>query len=172
MKADRITRVNELIRRELGVQLYRVVNRPDFDTAAVTFTHALTSVDLRSCRVLVSIRGELAEQGRMLTVLKRHRADFQAADLGHEVEVVLALHSGEGLQDLRGRPVCREHPDLHDRIVLRYTPHIHFVLDHSVEQGDQVLQLLNRMEETGAAAAADETPAGEEDPADPRAPQN
>ena len=26
MKTDRITRVNELIRRELGVQLYRVVN--------------------------------------------------------------------------------------------------------------------------------------------------
>ena len=140
MKADRITRVNELIRRELGVQLYRVVNRPDFDTAAVTFTHALTSVDLRSCRVLVSIRGELVEQERMLSILKRHRADFQAA--------------------------------IHDRIVLRYTPQIHFVLDHSVEQGDQVLQLLNRMEETGAAAADDDTPAGEEDPAEPRAPQN
>ena len=141
MKADRITRVNELIRRELGVQLYRVVNRPDFDTAAVTFTHALTSVDLRSCRVLVSIRGELAEQERMLSILKRHRADFQAA--------------------------------IHDRIVLRYTPHIHFVLDHSVEQGDQVLQLLNRMEEeTGAAASAADAPVGNDDPADPRAPQN
>ena len=141
MKADRITRVNELIRRELGVQLYRVVNRPDFDTAAVTFTHALTSVDLRSCRVLVSIRGELAEQERMLSILKRHRADFQTA--------------------------------LHDRIVLRYTPHIPFVLDHSVEQGDQVLQLLNRMEEeTGAAASAADAPAGNDDPADPRAPQN
>ena len=140
MKADRITRVNELIRRELGLQLYRVVNRPDFDTAAVTFTHALTSVDLRTCRVLVSIRGEPAEQERMLTILKRHRVDFQAA--------------------------------IHDNIVLRYTPQIHFVLDHSVEQGDRVLQLLDRMEETGAAAAADETPAGEEDPADPRAPQN
>ena len=140
MKADRITRVNELIRRELGVQLYRVVNRPDFDTAAVTFTHALTSVDLRSCRVLVSIRGELAEQDRMLSILKRHRADFQAA--------------------------------IHDRIVLRYTPHIHFVLDHSVEQGDQVLQLLNRMEETDAAASAADAPVRDDDPADPRAPQN
>ena len=79
MKADRITRVNELIRRELGVQLYRIVNRPDLDAAAVTFTHALTSVDLRSCRVLVSIRGEPAEQERMLAVLKRHRVEFQEA---------------------------------------------------------------------------------------------
>ena len=117
MKADRITRVNELIRRELGVQVYRVVNRPDFDSAAVTFTHALTSVDLRSCRVLVSIRGEPAEQERMLSVLKRHRAEFQKA--------------------------------IHDHVVLRYTPQIHFVLDHSVEQGDHVLQILHQMEAAG-----------------------
>ena len=117
MKADRITRVNELIRRELGVQLYRLVTRADFDAAAVTFTHALTSVDLRSCRVLVSIRGEPAEQERMLSILKRHRVDFQEA--------------------------------IHKNIVLRYTPHIHFVLDHSVEQGDHVLQILNQMEATG-----------------------
>ena len=128
MKADRITRVNELIRRELGVQLYRVVNRPDFDTAAVTFTHALTSVDLRSCRVLVSIRGELAEQERMLSILKRHRVDFQAA--------------------------------IHQTVVLRYTPHLHFVLDHSVEQGDHILQLLDQMAQAGEVPAGDEASAG------------
>jgi ribosome-binding factor A len=123
MKADRITRVNELIRRELGTQLYRVVNRPDFDTAAVTFTHALTSVDLRTCRVLVSIRGEPAEQERMLTILKRFRADFQSA--------------------------------ISQNVVLRYTPHLHFVLDHSVEKGDQILQLLNQMEASGAVDTRD-----------------
>ena len=120
MKADRITRVNELIRRELGLQLYRVVSRPDFDSAAVTFTHALTSVDLRSCRVLVSIRGEPAEQERMLSILKRYRVEFQAA--------------------------------IHNNVILRYTPQIHFVLDHSVEQGDHVLQILNQMEATGEVA--------------------
>ena len=117
MKADRITRVNELIRRELGVQLYRIVNRPDFDSAAVTFTHALTSVDLRSCRVLVSIRGEPAEQDRMLSILKRCRAEFQEA--------------------------------IGKNVVLRYTPQIHFVLDHSVEQGDHILALLHQMESAG-----------------------
>lgn len=134
MKADRITRVNELIRRELGLQLYRIVNQPDFDPAAVTFTHAITSVDLRSCRVLVSIRSEPAEQPRMLAVLKRHRADFQAA--------------------------------IHDNIVLRYTPHLHFVLDHSVEQGDQVLQLLQQMENNGEI----EPDADEESGDDPHPP--
>jgi ribosome-binding factor A len=117
MKADRITRVNELIRRELGTQLYRVVNNRDFDLSAVTFTHALTSVDLRSCRVLVSIRGTPAAQEQMLAVLKRHRSEFQQA--------------------------------IGQNVILRYTPHLHFVLDHSVEQGDQVLALLNRMEAAG-----------------------
>lgn len=131
MKADRITRVNELIRRELATQLYRVVNRPDFDTAAVTFTHALTSVDLRTCRVLVSIRGEPAEQERMLAILKRFRAEFQAA--------------------------------IGQNVVLRYTPHLHFVLDHSVEKGDHILQLLNQMEAAGEVATA-ENAAASDDP--------
>jgi ribosome-binding factor A len=131
MKADRITRVNEIIRRELGIQLYRVVNRPDFDTAAVTFTHTLTSVDLRTCRVLVSIRGEPDEQERMLSILKRHRSDFQAA--------------------------------ISQNVVLRYTPQIHFVLDHSVEKGDQILQILNQLEASGEINVA-------EDPDAPRIP--
>ena len=117
MKADRITRVNELIRRELGVQLYRVVDGRDFDHSAVTFTHALTSVDLRSCRVLVSIRGTPAKQEHLLGILRKHRVEFQAA--------------------------------IHEHVILRYTPQLHFVLDHSVEEGDHVLQILNRMESAG-----------------------
>ncbi len=124
MKPDRITRVNEVIRRELGTQLYHVVNQPDFDPAMVTFTHILTSVDLRSCRVLVSIRGDEAEQERMLTILKRHRTEFQAA--------------------------------LSKNVVLRYTPQFHFILDHSIEEGDQVLKLLQEMEESGEVDLTDE----------------
>ena len=139
MKADRITRVNELIRRELGVQLYRVVDGRDFDHSAVTFTHALTSVDLRSCRVLVSIRGTPAKQEHLLGILKKHRVEFQAA--------------------------------IHEHVILRYTPQLHFVLDHSVEEGDQVLALLNRMEANGEVepdAGADAL--GSEDAADTDAP--
>jgi len=124
MKPDRITRVNEVIRRELGTQLYHVVNQPDFDPAMVTFTHIMTSVDLRSCRVLVSIRGDEAEQARMLTILKRHRAEFQTA--------------------------------LSKNVVLRYTPQFQFILDHSIEEGDQVLKLLQQMEESGEVEVTDE----------------
>ena len=135
MKADRITRVNELIRRELGVQLYRVVDSRDFDHSAVTFTHALTSVDLRSCRVLVSIRGTPTKQEHLLGILKKHRVEFQAA--------------------------------IHEHVILRYTPQLHFVLDHSVEEGDQVLALLNRMEANGEVEPDDGADAlGSEDAAD------
>ncbi len=124
MKADRITRVNEVIRRELGTQLYHVINQPDFDPAAVTITHTLTSVDLRGCRVLVSIRGDEAEQQRVLSILKRHRAAFQAA--------------------------------LSKNVVLRYTPQFRFILDHSIEEGDQVLQLLQQMETDGEVEPVDD----------------
>ncbi len=124
MKADRITRVNELIRRELGIQLYRIINLTDFDPAAVTFTHAQTSVDLRTCRVLVSIVGTPAQQEHLLGILKRHRTDFQKA--------------------------------IRQNIVLRYTPQLHFVLDHSVADGDHVLQLLQQMEENGEVPAMDD----------------
>ena len=74
MKPDRITRVNELILRELGTQLYRVINRPDFNPAEVMFTKAETAVDLRTCRVGVSVRGTPAEQDRVLGILRHARA--------------------------------------------------------------------------------------------------
>jgi len=124
MKANRITRVNELIKRELGTQLYHVINRPDFDPATVTITHPQTSVDLRSCRVLVSIRGDETEQERVLSILKRHRAEFQAV--------------------------------LSKNVILRYTPQLRFVIDHSIEEGDQVLQLLQQMEATGEMDSAED----------------
>ncbi|MDD2240501.1 MAG: ribosome-binding factor A, partial [Kiritimatiellae bacterium] len=117
MKTDRITRVNELIRRELGLQLYRIVNRPDFDPAVVTFTRVRTAVDLRTCRVMVSIRGEPETQERLLHILRHHRVDFQTA--------------------------------IHTNLVLRYTPQLRFILDHSVAEGDHILQLLDQMEADG-----------------------
>lgn len=133
MKADRITRVNELIRRELGIQLYRVVNQPGFNPATVTFTRAETAVDLRTCRVGVSVIGDEEAKERTLALLRRYRGEFQAA--------------------------------LRANVVLRYTPHLHFVLDRSVERGDRVLEILGKMEEAGEvpADAAGAAGAGETD---------
>lgn len=77
MKPSRITRVNEVIHRELATQLYRVIQQSDFDPARVTITHVITAVDLRTARVLVSIRGTPTEQEASLRILRANRAEFQ-----------------------------------------------------------------------------------------------
>lgn len=131
MKTDRITRVNEIIHRELAQQLYRVIRDPGFDPAAVMINRVETAVNLRTARVYVSIRATEAEQSRLLSVLRRHRADFQKA--------------------------------LSSNVVLRYTPQLHFVLDHSIERGDSILHLLDEMQAAGQIPT--DSPPPEDDPA-------
>ena len=77
MSADRITRVNELIKREIGMALFRIMTEQDFDLAAVTVTRVITSPTLRGTQVLVSIRGAEREQAKMLGMLRRHRGEIQ-----------------------------------------------------------------------------------------------
>jgi ribosome-binding factor A len=79
MKVDRLTRVNELLRREIGVVLYRLVDRSIVDVAAVTITHVTVSSDLRTARVLVSVRGDEAQHQRVLHHLRSLRAAVQEA---------------------------------------------------------------------------------------------
>jgi ribosome-binding factor A len=73
----RLTRVNELLRREIGNCLFRVMNDSGFDVSAVTITHVVASSDLRSARVMVSVRGNENEKLAALSLLRRHRADIQ-----------------------------------------------------------------------------------------------
>ena len=77
MANDRISRVNELLKREIGSSLFQIMSGQDFDLSAATVTGVVTSRDLRSAQVRVSIRGEENEQKRMLSMLKRHRSDIQ-----------------------------------------------------------------------------------------------
>ena len=79
MKVDRLTRVNELLRREIGVVLYRLVDRSVVDVAAVTITHVKISSDLRTAHVLVSVRGDEALHQRVLHHLKFLRTAVQEA---------------------------------------------------------------------------------------------
>ena len=79
MKTDRLTRVNESIRREIGQILFRVMNERGFDLSAVSVTRVITSSDLKAARVLVSIRDHEAERPRMLDLLRKHRGDIQEA---------------------------------------------------------------------------------------------
>lgn len=78
MSVDRITRINELLKREIGDSLFRVMHESDFDLASVTITRVDTSKDLRDARVYVSIRDHEAQRPRMLALLTRHRAELQS----------------------------------------------------------------------------------------------
>ena len=79
MKTDRLTRINELLRREIGETLYRLLDRSQFDLAALTVTHVITNSDLRSARVLVSIRGHEHERGAMLGRIQHLHGEIQEA---------------------------------------------------------------------------------------------
>lgn len=72
-----MTRVNELLRREIGTALFRIVDEADCDLSTVTVTHVVTGSDLRTARVLVSIRSDQGRQRRILALLRKHRADIQ-----------------------------------------------------------------------------------------------
>lgn len=77
MNDQRITRVNELLRREIGTSLYKLINEGDCDLSRVTVTHVITSRDLRTARVLLSIMGDQDQQKRALARIMRHRVDIQ-----------------------------------------------------------------------------------------------
>jgi ribosome-binding factor A len=77
MASNRLTRVNELLKREIASAIYRVVNDPEFDFAAVTVTQVEASSDLRHARVFLSIRGADEARRAMLRQIRRHRRDFQ-----------------------------------------------------------------------------------------------
>lgn len=77
MSSHRIERVNVLIHHELAGLILRSVNEPDFNAAAVTITHVVTSPDLRHTRVLVSINAPPEKQRRMLGILKANRIALQ-----------------------------------------------------------------------------------------------
>lgn len=86
MKTDRLTRVNELLRREIGVVLYRMLDRSQFDLAALTVTHVITGSDLRTARVLISIRGHEQDRQSML-----HRIQHLHGEIQQEIAKTVIL---------------------------------------------------------------------------------
>lgn len=77
MSIDRITRLNELLKRELADTLFRVMQNEPFDLSAVTITRVALGRDLRDARVFVSIRDHQDERRRMLALLRQYRPEFQ-----------------------------------------------------------------------------------------------
>jgi ribosome-binding factor A len=72
-----MTRVNELLRREIGASLFQIMNREEVDLAAVTITRVETSPSLRSAKVYVSVRDGATEKKAVMHDLQRHRVQIQ-----------------------------------------------------------------------------------------------
>lgn len=78
MSVKRLVRVNELIKQEVAAALYRVMNEGGFDFSAVSITHVIVSSNLRTARVLVSIRDHVAQRAAILGQLQRHSPAIQS----------------------------------------------------------------------------------------------
>ena len=90
-KVDRLTRVNELLKRELADDITRgLISAPGM---LVSVTEVKTSVDLRNATVYVSIFGGAAsDKERVMQELDRVRVEFQrniASTLGFKHTPVL-----------------------------------------------------------------------------------
>ncbi|MDA0989469.1 MAG: 30S ribosome-binding factor RbfA [Verrucomicrobia bacterium] len=79
MSVRRLTRVNELLRREIGDVLFRVLGDAEIDLSAITVTRVETAPNLRKARVMISIRDDASRRDGILSILKRHRNDIQQA---------------------------------------------------------------------------------------------
>lgn len=77
MSSARIIRVNELLKREIAVDIPRLFANSDFDTGAVTVTGVETAPDLHDATVYVSIFGYEEERHRMIRFLNSHRKEIQ-----------------------------------------------------------------------------------------------
>jgi ribosome-binding factor A len=78
MSSARIIRVNELLKREIAVDIPRLFANGNFDTGAITVTHVKTAPDLHDATVFVSIFGHEEERTRMIRFLNAHRKEIQA----------------------------------------------------------------------------------------------
>ena len=78
MSVRRMNRVNELLKREIGQQLYRIVDECDIDMSAVTITRVVTSGDLRNAQVFVSVRDGDKSPKAVVSRLRRYRVELQS----------------------------------------------------------------------------------------------
>lgn len=79
MSVDRIERVNALIRRELAEAMFRLITDERFDRGSVTVTQVNTARNLRTARVLISVRGDEQHQQQMIGIIRRFRTELQQA---------------------------------------------------------------------------------------------
>lgn len=117
VSVDRITRVNEILKREIADLLQRQSFSEKFN-ALVSVTRVECSTTLKQAEVYVSMFGIEAGSDR-------------------EQEILQALACLKG--DIQRR--------MSKHVILKYTPVLHFLADHNLAEGDRVIQLLRELEE-------------------------
>ncbi|NCJ06705.1 30S ribosome-binding factor RbfA [Synechococcales cyanobacterium C] len=109
----RVSRVAELIKREISQMLLHGIKDSRVGTGMVSVTDVDVSNDLQHAKIFVSIYG--TEEARATTMAGLQAATgYVRSQLGH-------------------------------RVRLRRTPEVIFLEDRSIERGNQVLDLLNRI---------------------------
>lgn len=108
---NRLDRVNELIKRELGELVRREIT---FKAKLVTIHEVDITPDLKHAHVYIGVIGTHDEKKQALAALHGHRQRFQK--------------------------------ELAKRVVIKWTPLLHFALDTAGERGDRVLNLLDQLD--------------------------
>ena len=111
MSADRITRVNELLHRELG-NVFEMLVCPAAHTL-VTVTGVETATNLRDATVYVSVYGDDAAGQRVLQLINKRRVMIQSM--------------------------------LASKVILKYTPVLHFKLDKTAANADRVMAIISEL---------------------------
>ena len=114
MSSLRIQRVRELLKREIGEAIHRVITLDE--AGLLTVNEVSVSNDLHSANVFIGVVGSDEQRRQALTLLRRERKRIQAM--------------------------------IAKSVVLKYTPHLRFVLDNSIERGNRVLSIIEEMERT------------------------
>ena len=84
MKAQRIARIDQEIRRILGTLITQELSDPRL--SFVTVTRAEISDDLRHCKVFVSVIGDRHQARQSLDALT-HASGFLRGELGHKIDL-------------------------------------------------------------------------------------
>ena len=109
----RVSRVAELIRREVSLMLLHGIKDERVGTGMVSVTRVDVAGDLQHAKIFVSVYG--TDEARAMTMDGlRSATNYIRRELGH-------------------------------RVRLRRTPEISFLEDRGIEQGTQVLSLLNQI---------------------------
>lgn len=107
---NRLDRVNEAIKRELGSLVRREFT---FAAKLVTVQEVDITPDLKNAHVYVGVIGTPEEQHAAMSQLHEARPRLQR--------------------------------ELSRRVIMKFTPHLHFKLDQTGERGDRILQIIEEL---------------------------